>query len=910
MSRTKQLPLYGCGAVLSPRLLSLIAAFARWLCCAVLCCAVLCCAVLCCAVLCCAVLCCAAGKTTLLVALVVYFHRVLSAVDPHNTVRVLVACNTNVAVDGILSALLRRSHDCFVRVGSSQRIAANILRHTLHATGPGGGGKGVEETHQQAIEDLRQLIAARQDGRRQHEQQLQHGAAADCMEADSDELRDMKAALAELKTEKGQARKRRLLAKRVVAVTCAASAFDILNDSEFPIVLLDECSQMIEPASLLPMQRFGCQRLVAVGDPQQLPPNLRDVEAAAASFHSASAGTGDKSITVTSCLTKPLFERLHNAGLPTVLLRHQYRMHPTLAHMPNQLFYHGQLRDGIDEEARPALLRRNDDHSKSLGPLLFVNVGRGQEVRTTEYTDFSAQRAGSGRQAERDWDSSSRSSWRNDSEVRVVVQTVAVLLQRGIPASSIGVITFYKPQSAKLKEEIANLMSTRDAQPTAQQSTHQQQRAQSPHIAATGEMWMDHFDSGALWDGSSTNAPSAGSTRHGRRVRAEGVQVNTVDSFQGGEKDIIILSTVRTSSSDFLDDPKRINVALTRARHHLVIVGHHSTLLHSSLWKPVVTFVSSKCPGCFFPTDAAFIHAIGNMHTVQLALTVSQKDSAGQMQPSEACNAAGRRRGGQRDGKERKTPVDSIRRREAGNCEEQHEQEEEEAAATAAMDPTAVAVVGQADSDKQQAVKPVSSLPTEVMDDEDAPVLLSAGASFPAYSSHPPPVPQKQQQPRTAHSTQAASSAHEQQRERRQRETEEEELDEDGVAAFDRAERDSEEVKEREASGSPTCGASKRARVSDTPTAARQQPHSPTEAAATGPRADRDDHDGCTDEADEQLIVRHRKRARLLSDDDETDSATHQHQQQQLPRPPQPLRTGQQRPSTSSSTRRTTDQHS
>ena len=51
------------------------------------------------------------------------------------------------------------------------------------------------------------------------------------------------------------------------------------------------------------------------------------------------------------------------------------------------------------------------------------------------------------------------------------------------------------------------------------------------------------------------------------------VQVSTVDAFQGGEKEITLLSCVRTTSSDFMDASKRLNVALTRARRHLLIVG-------------------------------------------------------------------------------------------------------------------------------------------------------------------------------------------------------------------------------------------------------------------------------------------------------------------------------------------------
>ena len=48
------------------------------------------------------------------------------------------------------------------------------------------------------------------------------------------------------------------------------------------------------------------------------------------------------------------------------------------------------------------------------------------------------------------------------------------------------------------------------------------------------------------------------------------LKVKTVDGFQGGEEDIIIMSTVRTNSHQslhFISNPQRVNVALTRARY-------------------------------------------------------------------------------------------------------------------------------------------------------------------------------------------------------------------------------------------------------------------------------------------------------------------------------------------------------
>ena len=51
-----------------------------------------------------------------------------------------------------------------------------------------------------------------------------------------------------------------------------------------------------------------------------------------------------------------------------------------------------------------------------------------------------------------------------------------------------------------------------------------------------------------------------------------GLQVSTVDAFQGAEKDVIVLSTIRTNHIGFIDDARRINVALTRAKRFQILV--------------------------------------------------------------------------------------------------------------------------------------------------------------------------------------------------------------------------------------------------------------------------------------------------------------------------------------------------
>jgi senataxin len=59
------------------------------------------------------------------------------------------------------------------------------------------------------------------------------------------------------------------------------------------------------------------------------------------------------------------------------------------------------------------------------------------------------------------------------------------------------------------------------------------------------------------------------------------VVVNTVDSFQGQERDVIVVSTVRGNSRGsigFLSDDRRTNVTLTRSKYLLIVVGNSKTI--------------------------------------------------------------------------------------------------------------------------------------------------------------------------------------------------------------------------------------------------------------------------------------------------------------------------------------------
>ncbi|XP_021051894.1 protein ZGRF1 [Mus pahari] len=405
-----------------------------------------------------------AGKSYLLAVVILFLVELFEKCDS-GTVgnarpwKVLISSSTNVAVDRVLLGLLSLGFEKFIRVGSVRKIAKPILPYSLHAG---------SDNESEQLKELNALM--------------------------KEELTPIERVYVRKSIEQHKLGTNRVLLKqvRVVGVTCAACPFPCMSDLKFPVVVLDECSQMTEPASLLPIARFQCEKLILVGDPKQLPPTIQGSDAA----HE-------------NGLEQTLFDRLCLMGHKPILLRTQYRCHPAISAIANDLFYEGSLVNGISERERSPVL-------EWLPTLCFYNVTGAEQVER-------------------------ENSFVNVAEATFTLKLIQSLIASGVESCMIGVITLYKSQMYK----ICSLLSAVD---------------------------VGHPD-----------------------VKA--VQVSTVDAFQGAEKEITILSCVRTRQVGFIDSEKRMNVALTRGRRHLLIVGSLSCLRKNRLWGRVIQHCEGREDG-------------------------------------------------------------------------------------------------------------------------------------------------------------------------------------------------------------------------------------------------------------------------------------------------------------------------
>ncbi|XP_046926362.1 DNA-binding protein SMUBP-2 isoform X2 [Lynx rufus] len=265
----------------------------------------------------------------------------------------------------------------------------------------------------------------------------------------------------------------------------------LLPDGHFDVVVIDECAQALEASCWIPLLKAG--KCILAGDHKQLPPTIVSPKAAAAG------------------LARSLMERLAAEQGASVVrtLTVQYRMHRAIMQWASEALYHGRL----------------TAHPSVAGHLLRDLPG----VAATEETGIPlllVDTAGCGLFELEEEDDQSKG---NPGEVRLVSLHVQALVEAGVRASDIAVITPYNLQVDLLRQSLAH--------------------------------------------------------RHPE------LEIKSVDGFQGREKEAVVLSFVRSNRKGevgFLAEDRRINVAVTRARRHVAVVCDSRTVNNHAFLKTLV----------------------------------------------------------------------------------------------------------------------------------------------------------------------------------------------------------------------------------------------------------------------------------------------------------------------------------
>jgi ATP-dependent RNA/DNA helicase IGHMBP2 len=92
-------------------------------------------------------------------------------------------------------------------------------------------------------------------------------------------------------------------------------------------------------------------------------------------------------------------------------------------------------------------------------------------------------------------------------------------------------------------------------------------------------------------------SPYAGQVAAAKEVLPKEIRISTIDSFQGQEQDIIILSLVRSNDDGdigFLKDYRRMNVAITRAKEQLFVIGDSATIGADAFYNSFLTYIENN----------------------------------------------------------------------------------------------------------------------------------------------------------------------------------------------------------------------------------------------------------------------------------------------------------------------------
>lgn len=311
---------------------------------------------------------------------------------------------------------------------------------------------------------------------------------------------------------------------RVIASTLTGAASPLLSGQHFHTLFIDEAAQALEAACWIALRKVD--RVILAGDHRQLPPTVKSPEA------------------LRGGLARTLMEQVAELKPDVVrLLTVQYRMNETLMRFSSRWFYDGRLQAAPEVRHR-SLLDEIDC------PLVWVDSSALP----------SDGLAGCGSEEEA-----------GDGEADAPQVSVS-----------------RRPAVGEAREEFVGASYGRINKAEA----HFTLRALHDYVSRMGmhRLLEERVDFGVI-------SPYRAQVQYLRslirrdaflRPLRRQITVNTVDAFQGQERDVILVSLVRANEAGqigFLADLRRMNVAMTRARYKLIILGSAPTLCRHRFYR-------------------------------------------------------------------------------------------------------------------------------------------------------------------------------------------------------------------------------------------------------------------------------------------------------------------------------------
>lgn len=316
---------------------------------------------------------------------------------------------------------------------------------------------------------------------------------------------------------------------RVIACTLVGSAHHLLEGMKFGTLFIDEAAQALEAACWIPMKRAS--RVILAGDHCQLPPTVKSIAA-------LRAGLG-----------KTLMERIaENKPEVVTLLKIQYRMNDEIMRFSSDWFYGGKVESAPQIKYRSVL---DYDH-----PITWIDTSNEENQITIEGEDAPEDSAST---------SSSVSATNQNSDLNFKEQFVGESFGRINKAEAeLTLLT--------LAEYFTKISKRRVLEERIDVGIISPYRAQVQYLKKLIKKY-EFF-------------------KPYRRL----ISVNTVDGFQGQERDVILISLVRSNDEGqigFLKDLRRMNVAMTRARMKLIILGNKDTMTKHPFYKKLWEYVEA-----------------------------------------------------------------------------------------------------------------------------------------------------------------------------------------------------------------------------------------------------------------------------------------------------------------------------